>query len=421
MEPMIHRYRNNVTAIPIGDRGWQGAADHGLLDIPGRRAADDRIVDRRTGHTFVNLSSCAYLGLQAHPALLEGTIAALREEGHYAISMSRLRVHTALLDDVEAGLSDLLGATTVVATSASAATAGTLPLIASGHLCDDGLPRVMVFDRYCHFSMNLAKPICADETTVLTSPHNDLDFLEDACRRHPRVAYVADGAYSTGGSTMLDGLLELQDRYGLFLYFDDSHSLSIYGELGRGFVRSQLGPELNPLTVVTFSLAKAFGASGGAILLGPRRQREILCRFGGPIAWSNAPNVPSLAASLASIAIHRSPELGRLQVRLAENVALFDRLLPTPEAGNGLNIRLVPIGDEAATVAASGRILERGYYTSAVFFPIVARGEAGLRVMIRADNRPEDLTEFCAVAREVLAEVGGPEPLTSAAGAGAAR
>ncbi len=410
MEPLIHRFRNNAKAIPIGDRAWQDAEDHGLLGIPGRQAGEraaDRVVDRRSGRTFVNLSSCAYLGLQSHPDLLEGAIGALRGEGLYAISMSRLRVRSALLDDVEAGLSELWGADIVLTTSASAATAGVLPLIASGHLTDDGEPRVMVFDKYCHFSMNLTKPVCADETTVLTSPHNDLDFVEDACRRHRRVAYVADGAYSTGGSTTLDGLIALQDRYGLFLYFDDSHSLSIYGERGEGYVRSQLGRELNPLTVVAGSLAKAFGASGGAILLGPKRQHAILCRHGGPIAWSNAPNVPSLGASLASIAIHRSPELALLQARLRANVDLFDRLLPTEESGNGLNIRLVPIGDEEGTVACSARILERGYYTSAVFFPIVARGQAGLRVMLRADNRPEDIAEFCAIVREVMAGANG--------------
>jgi 7-keto-8-aminopelargonate synthetase-like enzyme len=412
MEPLIHRFRNNTKAIPLGDRAWQDAEDHGLLGIPGRKAPDDRagrasdrIVDRRTGHAFVNLSSCAYLGLQAHPALLEGTIRALREEGLYAISMSRLRVHTALLDDAEAGLGELWGAEVVLTTSASAATAGVLPLIASGHLTEDGEPRVMVFDRYCHFSMNLAKPVCADETTVLTSQHNDLDFLEDACRRHRRVAYVADGAYSTGGSTMLGGLLELQDRYGLFLYFDDSHSLAIYGARGAGYVRSQLGAEMNPLTVVTGSLAKAFGASGGAVMLGPSGKRAILCRHGGPIAWSNAPNVPSLGATLASIAIHRSPELAELQGRLRANVARFDELVPTEERGNGLNIRLVPIGDEESAVACSGRILERGYYTSAVFFPIVERGRAGLRVMIRADNRPEDIAEFGGIVREVVAGI----------------
>ena len=404
MEPLIHRFRNNAKAIALGNPGWQDAEDQGLLGLAVRLAADDRVVDR-SGHAFVNLSSCAYLGLQSHPRVIEAAIEALRREAVMAISMSRLRVHTRLLGEVEEGLSELYRARAIFTLSASAATTGVLPLVASGHLTDDGEPRVMIFDKFCHFSMNLIKPICADETTVLSAPHNDLDFVEDACRRHRRVAYVADGAYSTGGSAALDGLLELQDRYGLFLFFDDSHSLALYGERGEGFIRSRLGPALNPLTVIVGSLGKGFGTGGGVIMLGPRRREQILLRFGGPLAWSQAPGVAILGASLGSIAVHRSPELAELQARLSANVDLFDRLIPTELGGNGLNIRLVPIGEEDGAVACSARILERGFYTSAVFFPIVERGKAGLRVMLRADNRPADVAEFCAVVQEVVAEV----------------
>jgi 7-keto-8-aminopelargonate synthetase-like enzyme len=404
MDPLIHRFRNNAKAIPIGNRAWQDAEDHGLLGIRVRPAAGDRLL-ALSGQPFVNLSSCAYLGLQSHPALVEGAIAALRREQIIAISMSRLRIQDHLLGEVEEGLSELWGARTIVTLSASSATTGVLPLIASGHLADDGEPRVMIFDQHCHFSMNLIKPICADESEVLAAPHNDLDFVEDACKRYRRVAYVADGAYSTGGSTVLDGLLALQDRYGLFLFFDDSHSLSIRGERGEGLVRSRLGPELNPLTIVVVSLNKAFGAGGGAIMLGAPQHEAVLCRFGGPLAWSQMPGVATLGACLASIDVHRSPELARLQARLRANVDLFDQLIPTADRGNGLNIRLVPIGEEESAVACSGRLLERGYYTSAVFFPIVARGKAGLRVMLRADNRPQDIAEFCGIVREVTQEV----------------
>lgn len=49
----------------------------------------------------------------------------------------------------------------------------------------------------------------------------------------------------------------------------------------------------------------------------------------------------------------------------------------------------------------SGEILHRGFYTSPVFFPIVERGKAGLRVMLRADNKPEDIVRFCDAVEEL--------------------
>jgi 7-keto-8-aminopelargonate synthetase-like enzyme len=398
----IHRYRNNAKAIPLGNKAWQEAYERHAIDLSVTNVGDDRFESLDDHNRFVNLCSCSYLGLHLHPWVLEGAIEALQRERNFSMAISRVRIRCHLVDQLEAGLRTICRARAIVTLSASTATAGVLPLIASGHLMDDGEPRVMVFDKFCHFSMNLIKPICADETTVLTSPHNDLDYVEDACKKYPRVAYVADGAYSMGGATMLDGLLELQDRYGLFLYFDDSHSLSVWGERGEGFVRSQLGDELNPLTVVVASLGKGFGATGGVIMLGPVKHEPVLLRFGGPIAWQQSQNVPTLGASIGALRVHNTPQLGELQQKLLANVTLFDEQLPGPDKGNGLPIRLIQTGDEEAATEMSAQILERGFYTSAVFFPIVEKGKAGLRVMLRANNRPEDILEFCNIVREVV-------------------
>src|SRR4029079_9312560 len=105
------------------------------------------------------------------------------------LAITRIRLRLNLLEEFEYQLTQLMGVRTICAVTCSAATAGVLPLIASGHLTEDGQPRVMVFDKFCHFSMSLIKPICADETMVLTSPHNDMNFLEDICRKHSYVAY----------------------------------------------------------------------------------------------------------------------------------------------------------------------------------------------------------------------------------------
>jgi 7-keto-8-aminopelargonate synthetase-like enzyme len=304
-----------------------------------------------------------------------------------------------MVDELEARLSSLFRAKAICTVTASAASAGVLPLLASGHL-SDGEPPVMVFDKHCHFSMNLVKPICADETQVLTSPHNDLNFVEDACRKHPRVAYVADGVYSLGGAAPVRELLEMQDRYGLFLFFDDSHSLSVVGERGEGYARSLMGDELNPRTIVVASLCKGFGGSGGVILLGPAEHTDLVIRFGGPLAWSQKLNSAGMGADFAAIAIHESPELGELQDRLRRNLALFDSRIATAQRGESFPIRLVPVGDEARASEISGRIFRRGFYTSPVFFPIVERGKAGLRVMLRADNHPEDILAFCDAVRD---------------------
>ena len=41
---------------------------------------------------------------------------------------------------------------------------------------------------------------------------------------------------STGGGAPVKALFELQDRYGLFLFFDEAHDTSSIGHRGRGVV-----------------------------------------------------------------------------------------------------------------------------------------------------------------------------------------
>lgn len=396
------RYRNSAALVENSDPVWQAAADNGLIGIAVDPESNNRLVVPESGHAFANMCSCAYLGLNRHPAVIEGAVTALRETGTIELMTSTTRIRPTVQARLEDELGDLFGAEILLSTTCSTVTAGILPLLASGHLADGG-PRVLIFDRFCHFSMSYVKAICAEESLVLTSGHNDLDFIADACREYGSVAYVADGAYSMGGAAALDGLLELQDRYGLYLYLDDSHSVSIVGDKGQGFVRSRTAP--GPLTTIVTSLGKGFGSGGGVAMLHSRAQAEFLARHGGPLGWSQNLSVPTIGAALASAAIHRSPELGELQARLRANLDHFDALLPTPLAGNGLPVRRIDVGDADRAVALSAELFRRGYYSSAVFFPIVPRGQAGLRVMIRADIDRDELTTFAGHVTELTADL----------------
>lgn len=391
-------YRNTEKMLQRSDPVWQAAADAGLISVHVDAGSNNQLVVRETGHEFVSMCSSAYLGLNFHPAVLQGAIDALEEAKSTGLMVSNARIRHNLLARLESELGDLFGADILTGVSCSVLSFGILPLLASGYLTGDG-PRVMVFDRFCHFSMAYVKPICADESLVLTAEHNDLDYLEQICRKYPRVAYIADGAYSMGGAAALEGLRELQDKYGLFLYLDDAHSLSAVGEHGEGFARSRM--ELNPLTIIVSTLHKAFGTAGGIAMLGRPEWFGFLQRHAGPVGWSQNMEIPIVGASLASAAIHRTAELGELQRTLQSNIDYFDQLLPTSYAGNGLPIRVVPVGNADRAVELSAELYRRGYYSSAVFFPIVPQGQAGLRVMIRADITREQIADFVKHVKEL--------------------
>ena len=86
---------------------------------------------------------------------------------------------------------------------------------------------------------------------------------------------------------------------------------------------------------------------------------------------------------------------------MADNIRLFDGLMDTPQRGSGLPIRMVPIGDEARCISNTRTLLNKGFYTSATFFPTVARGAAAIRICVSAAHSSEEITTLCELIHEV--------------------
>ena len=378
--------------IELGFHSWSQATKHGLTRIRANYTDTNRLITTTDSHQFINMCSCSYLGLDKHPKIINNAINAIKESRTLILPTSRTRIGVSLLDDVERKLSELFSCDAIVALSCSAASAGILPIIAAGILTNHEKP-TMVFDKQCHFSMNLIKPICGDETNVITCEHNDLNYIEYLCKKNSRLVYVADGAYSMGGYAPVRELRYLQEKYGLYLYFDDSHAISAYGQMGIGYVRQNIG-ELNERTIVVGSLGKAFGATGGIIMLNNKKAKQYIEIFGGPLGWSQTVNTAGLGAILGSIDIHRSDELYILQNKLRENIRFFDSIYPTKNSGNDLPIRVIEISNPDQAILLSSKIYKAGFYTSAVYFPIVKKGKAGLRVMLRADLTRAEIKKF---------------------------
>ncbi len=392
------RFRNTASVIDRARLYFEEAHHRGLMAVYGR-SEPGRAVSltggERRGNTITDYVRCSYLGLDNHPAVVAGAIAAIEQYGSLHWSCARTRLNFALMGDLEYRLSQLFAAHVIAYSTVMVANMGALPILASGHLTRGQRP-VMVFDRLAHASLAFHKPIMAEETQVETIRHNDLDTLEQICRTHPVVAYVCDGVYSMGGFAPIAGLLQLQEKYGLFLYIDDAHGISLFGDKGEGFARSQLPHELGERTIVAASLGKGFGASGGMLMLGTAHQETLFRRYSIPHAFSASPNVAAIGAALASADIHRSGELQMRQSRLAERIAFFDERIETDQRNTPLPIRMIKVGDEFASIDFAERLLDEGYYTSVTFFPTVARGHAGIRICLTASHDLPDLERLCA-------------------------
>lgn len=338
------------------------------------------------------MASCSYLGFDTHPNILRGAAEAIYKVGALHLTTPRYKLFVTMLAETEQRLTEYFKTQAIAYISCSAATAAFLPLYSSGVLSNGNKP-FMVFDKRAHFSINHVKPICAEETQVVTTEHSDLNYIEDMCKKNNHVAYIAEGIYSIDGICPIDDLIRLQNKYGLFLYFDDSHGLSILGDKGQGFILQQLST-LNENTVVVGSLAKAFGACGGVLLIGNKTLKENLIRYGN--AWSQYVNSAGLGAISASIELHKTNELLNRQEKWKKNLEYVDNKFPML-LNNGLlsPTRVLHTKTKEEALTFTKDLLNLGYYVSPVFFPTVPRGMPGIRFMPRADMSLEIIEQFC--------------------------
>ncbi|MBJ2247260.1 aminotransferase class I/II-fold pyridoxal phosphate-dependent enzyme [Pseudomonas haemolytica] len=389
---LTNKFSNYKKLIELAETDWHSAKRGRICELNVTVTHNNYLTDQyeRNLHHFCTTS---YLGLDHHPSIIDGAIQGIREAKTLRIANSKNRCKLEILERYELELSAHFNSICLSTLSCSAASSGLLPLLASGAFTNN-CPPTMVFDKQSHYSMNHIKAACADETEVKTAPHNDLSFIEDLCKKRKYVAYIADGIYSMGGVADVEGLLYLKARYGLFLYMDDSHALSAFGEKGYGFIRPCMRA-LDDQTLIVASLGKSFGASGGLIMFGTEQQKSLMYRYGGPSNWSQSLNSAAIGAGLASLKIHQTEELRTLQEKLQSNIQLFDKLIHTEQHGTYTAIRLITCGEADKANALAIQLSDIGFFTSAVFFPVVPRGRAAVRITLRADMSHTTIKSFC--------------------------
>ncbi|HET6857983.1 MAG TPA: aminotransferase class I/II-fold pyridoxal phosphate-dependent enzyme [Streptomyces sp.] len=396
------KLRNTPFVINESTANYERAVGANLMQvsITGRKGKSVFLPDGREVVEFVN---CSYHGLDLHPRVIEASKSV--DEGwgmNFCCARSRFSFEPQRL--LEEELSELYRGRAITFPSTTTAHISLMPLLASGVLFEQNVTHrtCLIFDRFAHSSMQYLKPVLAAEATVVTVAHNSLDDLRNqvaaARERGETPVYVADGIYSMGGLCPARELLELADELDFYLYIDDAHGLGIFGDRGEGLVLSQVDGEIPERLILTYSLSKGFGAYGGGLLVRGRWREQLIRSYGQVYAFSAAQTFQSVYACRAVVELHREQAIAPLQRTLRERVALYDELM-----GERLPfspIRMVPIGDEENALKAGEALLDAGYFASVVFFPIVRRRSAQLRLCIAANHSESDIRGIAAALKQ---------------------
>ena len=353
------------------------------------------------GRKVLNFCANNYLGLSSHPAVIEAAHKTIDRRGY---GMSSVRFICGTQDihrELEQKLATFLGTEdTILYAAAFDANGGVFePLL--------GEQDAIISDELNHASIIDGVRLC--KAKRLRYKHNTMSDLEEQLKASQDARsriIVTDGSFSMDGTiAQLDKICDLADRYDAIVMIDESHSSGFLGKTGRG-THEHCGV-MGRIDIITGTLGKALGGASGGFTSGKKEIIEMLRQRSRPYLFSN-----SLAPSItgASIAVlDMLSETTALRDKLEHNTTYFRKKMT--EAGFDIkpgSHPIVPIMLYDAVVAQNfaARLLEEDIYVIGFFFPVVAKGQARIRVQLSAGHEQHHLDKAIAAFIKVGKELG---------------
>ena len=329
------------------------------------------------GKQLLNFSSNDYLGLAAHPALVEAVCRGLEEYGTGSGAAHLITGHTRAHHALEEELADFVQRPRAL-------------LFSSGYMANLSIASALVGrgdsvieDRLNHASLLDAGLLSGARFSRY--PHADAAALTARLQQaSKRKLVMTDGVFSMDGDLApLPELAAAAEAAGGVLMVDDAHGFGILGANGRGALEHfSLGLKQVPVLMATLGKAcGAFGAfvSGSEALIETliQRARTYIYTTAPPAAWAEAARA---ALKLVRTETWRREKLCALIARFCAGAAQLNLpLLPSQTA-----IQPLMIGAADVALEVSEALATRGILAAAIRPPTVPAGSARLRLTLTA-------------------------------------
>jgi glycine C-acetyltransferase len=353
------------------------------------------------GREVLNFCANNYLGLSSHPKVIEAAHQAIDQRG---FGMSSVRFICGTQDihkELEAKISAFLGTEdTILYAAAFDANGGVFePLFNE----EDAL----ISDALNHASIIDGVRLCKAQR--FRYEHNNMEDLErklqEAASCRSRII-ITDGSFSMDGTiAQLDKIVVLAEKYDAAVMIDECHSSGFLGKTGRG--THEYRGVMGKIDIITGTLGKALGGASGGFTSGRKEIIEMLRQRSRPYLFSNTLAPSIVGASIA--VLDMLTETTELRDKLEYNTRYFRSKIT--EAGFDIkpgDHPIVPIMLYDAVLAQkmAARLLEEGIYVIGFFFPVVAKGQARIRVQLSAAHEQAHLDKAIAAFIKAGKELG---------------
>jgi glycine C-acetyltransferase len=355
------------------------------------------------GEKVYNFCANNYLGLSSHPAVIQAAKDAIDTHG-FGLSSVRFICGTQdIHKTLEEKIATFLGTEdTILYAAAFDANGGVFePLL--------GEKDAIISDALNHASIIDGIRLC--KSMRYRYEHNSMEDLEAKLKQAvadgaQQKMIVTDSVFSMDGTiAQLDKIVALAEKYEALIMIDECHSSGFMGKTGRGV--HELKGVMGKIDIITGTLGKALGGASGGFTSGRKEIIDLLRQRSRPYLFSNtlAPSITGASIAVFDL-LSKTTEL---RDKLEENAAYFrERIVAA-----GFDIKpgehpIIPIMlyDAVTSQKMAEKLLEKGIYVIGFYYPVVAKGQARIRVQISAGHTREQLDHAIASFTEVGKELG---------------
>ena len=353
------------------------------------------------GMEVINFCANNYLGLSSHPKVIQAAKDAIDTHGY---GMSSVRFICGTQDihkELEQKISKFLGTEdTILYAAAFDANGGVFEPLFNDQ-------DAIISDALNHASIIDGVRLCKAQRYRYN--HNDMADLEEKLKETQHLRHriiVTDGSFSMDGTiAQLDKICDLADQYKALVMIDECHSSGFIGRTGRG--THEHHNVMGRVDIITGTLGKALGGASGGFTSGPKEVIDILRQRSRPYLFSNTVAPSIVGASI--VVLDMLSETTDLRDKLEQNTKYFREKMTAA----GFDIKpgvhpIVPIMLYDAKLAQdfAAKLLDEGVYVIGFYFPVVAKGQARIRVQLSAAHEQHHLDKAIAAFTKIGKELG---------------
>jgi glycine C-acetyltransferase len=361
----------------------------------------DAVIKTNDGKEVLNFCANNYLGLSSHHVVNEAAKNAIDTHG-FGVSSVRFICGTQdIHKTLEEKISEFLHTEdTILYAAAFDANGGVFEPLFNDQ-------DAIISDELNHASIIDGVRLCkAHRYRYKNSDMADLEEQLKAASNARFKIIVTDGVFSMDGYVaQLDKICDLADKYDALVMVDECHATGFIGKTGRGTI--ELKNVLGRVDIITGTLGKALGGAMGGFTSGRKEIIDLLRQRSRPYLFSN-----SLAPSIvgASIAVFDMlSKTTELRDKLDNNIKQFKAGIKAA----GFDIKdgesaIVPVMlyDAKLSQDFADKLLTEGIYVIGFFYPVVAKGQARIRVQLSAAHEPQHIDRAIAAFTKVGKELG---------------